>query len=76
MRGRHGGGGFGGSGERDGRAGTDGEGSAARAVGVTNGDRGWAARRAPGNKAAHWPAVRGPPARAVFTFGPSPSLTP
>jgi len=48
VRGRRGGGGGpGGWGERDGGAGTGGEGiRAARAVGVTDGDRGWAARRA------------------------------
>lgn len=61
-----------GTGERDGRR------------GGKSGARGGRDRRrprlggetGPGNEAAHWPAVRGPPARAVFTFGPSPSLTP
>lgn len=62
----------------------DGTGERDRRRGGKSGARGGRDRRrprlggetGPGNEAAHWPAVRGPPARAVFTFGPSPSLTP
>jgi len=64
-------GGVNGTGERDRRRGKSGaRGGRDRRRPRLGGETG------PGNEAADWPAVRGPPARAVFTFGPSPSLTP
>lgn len=63
---------------------SDGTGERDRRRGGKSGARGGRDRRrprlggetGPGNEAAHWPTVRGPPARAVFTFRPSSSLTP
>lgn len=64
-------GGVNGTGERDRRRGNSGaRGGRDRRRPRLGGETG------PGNEAADWPADRGPPARAVFTFGPSPSLTP